>query len=442
MSHLSGYSGDAISEFANAILAEYEELFSRNPLRALPEFVVEDAGESGLPSLDSPFLHRVYTDSSFSPLPSRFGVRRERERIFLDKAFESVFEGLLRREVLALFVPAKFLTELVFDLLNFYCALPLEEPTRTLWENLTLGATKEYKTEHAFSPVKVNTHFNFTPEIGRLFERMLEKFIALDSIIREEAAGDAAIFLAWSIGTHPNNLNYSPTDAVFAKLVFECFADEHRHPGVPQLEAQGSNFSREEIRALAERFDSLPFSPSSFYNPSAFGAEFCHILFEVPPTVSPYAVRQLVYCPFFCLSLSQLLGCPQPTFIGTYFLFEDNLAEFRRHLAQLKKRGALLDFHVFRLRISCDLVNFQKLFALPEKGARAHLPEMVIHSDFLEAIQGGSDLGERWKRSWLIQQMLPLYQLRSTIHGALTSLDHGRNLQSFRELLFLALVRF
>ncbi|HMF34111.1 MAG TPA: hypothetical protein VKK79_21990, partial [Candidatus Lokiarchaeia archaeon] len=430
-----------ITAFAAVALAEQAEGLNLRPLRPLPNFELEDAGNSPLLAREAPHFHRVYTDSTFSPLPSRFGVRAEEDRVILDRSLAGVLEGVVRREILSLFVPAKFLTDLTYELINWDSYYEMGSPES--WGQMVKGAAKTYTTEHSFSPTSFNALLRYDKtEFQAFFRRFLRKLVSLSTIVPEDAAGDTVIFLAAALGIQHVAPEYTPDDVAFAKLFFEYLTRERRHPDFTRLKVAGSPFPDETLRALVDRVDTLPFSPSCFYNPAAIGATQCFILFEVPPTASPYAIRQLTFLPNFSQGLSQLLGCPQATYLGIYLFPNQNLAEFRQHLNALKKRGVLLDYHVFRIKAGYELINLNNTLAVPPK-SRATPPTLLeVASDYQEDLAPGHGMAEKWKTSWVVQQLLPLFMLRSTTLGTVTNLDHARNMESFCGMLIGTAARF
>ena len=437
LARLEGFELDDVVAFAVAALAEYEERLSSRALRPLPEFEIEDTGEPPWASVDGVTRNRGWVDASSSPLPSRFGARIAGNRVFLSQAFSDVFEGLVRREVVSLFVPSKFLTDLTYDFINWDCFYSLPpSPARDTWGAMTLGAAKVYTSEHVFGLVELNLFHAFGQEAFQVrFREFVSKLVSFDDIVPVQRALDIVMLVCDAFATKFEVLDYTPADITFARFFFDYLLRERKHPGLDRLSAAGGPFTDAELKVLIDRFDSLPFSPSCFYNPSAIGAELCYILLEVPPTISSHVVRQLTFLPYFSIGIAQLLGCPQATFLGQYLMSPRNLAEFRKHLRLLKKNGILLDFHVFRIKMGTEIINFNNNFAVGLK-SKARAPVILESTEnYLEGAFTTLPLAKDWKRSWVVQQMLSLFMLRSNSHGSLTNLDHARNFSAFRGIL-------
>jgi len=312
LASLTGSTEEDIAAFAFIALREYAERLNSKVLRPLPKFIVEETGESPLIHLDSLHSHKTWTNSSFSQYSSRFGVQVDGNCLILNRALELVFEGLMRREILSLFVPTKFLTDLTYDIINWDCYFYLDVPAAELWVEMVKGAAKQYTTEHAFSPTSFNSLMNVGQSVLKtFFQAILGKLILFDPVIPKEVAGDTVIFLAHSLGTQREIFTYTPEDVAFAHFLFEYFVRERMHPDFARLKESSSPFSDESLKNLINLFDALPLSPSCFYNPSVIGAELSYILFEVPPTMSPYGIRQLTFLPHFSIGISQLLDWRQ-----------------------------------------------------------------------------------------------------------------------------------
>ena len=158
----------------------------------------------------------------------------------------------------------------------------------------------------------------------------------------------------------------------------------------------------------------------------------CYVLLEVSPLANPFLVRQLTFLPFATISISQLIGCPQATFLNQYLLPASNYSEFRHHLSELKKQGLLLDFQVQRVRRTYNLINLNAVLGV--MGSSATFIEHV--DNYEQGPSEGSHLTEGWRglRGWF-RQLLNAFQWRSFVPGAVTYLDHTLNYRSFQQIL-------
>ncbi len=416
-----GSEGDAIMNL-NAFATQLEDAFRKwaqlEPLAPCPQFLTAPGG----PDRGQP----------------RFGVAQvERSSVVsIDPSFKDVTAAVVLREIVRNFFPPSCLVDVVHDVINRFCGTFLAGITpehfgphgASLWQSLIKTHTRRYVVHYLGSPITLD--LDMLPHgsaVFSFFRVFLEKLRHRAPLIPPDQVADIVTVLIRSIANSLWEHGYSPEDAEFITLIADYMGNHAAFPTPKRLAEGKRGWTLKMCEAAARRLREDPVSPTYLPNPSVLGLCFCWILIETPPGVSNYLIRHLTFLPFASLSFSQCVGAPIPTYFNLYMLAPSQLDELGGFFSDLKQKGVLLDYQIFRSQRFLDVVNWNECLAV------SSLTNLVSETaiDLGSISHYSTGLAKSWPWSWFVQQTLPLFGIRKYGPRAMTHLDPMRNYESF-----------
>ncbi len=400
---------------------EFQEWVNLNSITPVPMFYFTETGpDAGRP---------------------RFGVSEipGKNIVNIEPLNFDVAAAIILREVVSRYFPPLCLVDVVYDAINRFCGHflsvhvrnPPENFNSLKWQELIGSHTRRYFVHYMGKPIVMDFQVpgGSTGYIN-LFRDILLKFRQFGDSILPDQISDIFVAIVWPILNSEWFIHYTSKDVEFATLLSNYMANNNAYPTATHLAGAKLGFSLKQCKDAMRRLDKDPISPTFLHNPAVLGLEFCWVLLETAPAISNYIVRQLTFLPSSTMSFSQCVGTPLPTYLNLYLIPPVQLEEFSSFLADLKKRGILLDYQIFRGEKSVDLLNFSKILYTPTSSPTTSMLSMV-NFDFKKDTPHRAKLTSQWQRSWVIQRILPLFGLRKFVTRAMTNFDQNRNYTAF-----------
>ncbi len=412
-------TGIDLNEQAGRLEGEFRRWAGISPIEALPIFKFAVTGpDTGRP---------------------RFGILRQvaQDYIAVDLSLGDVAPAIVLREIIIAFVPAVFQTDIVNDVINRFCGHFLASFVPEIrasfngarWQTLVQTHSRRYIVYNLgiMSITDLNVMPGSSAEYTAFFRVFLGKMRQHAPLIAPEQAGDVAAVIIFPILNSLWVHSYSPGDAAFAMLLSDYMATHDAFPTPKRLAGDNPDWSPKKCQDAMRRLEYDPLSPTYWPNPAALGLVYCWVLVEAPPATSGQVARQLIFLPFAFMTSSLCIGTPIPTYLNLYMLPPAQLHELGTHLTGLKKKGVILDYHVFRAERFFDVLNWGEILAVPSPAPLLS----VVARDLGNGVTTPSKTLATFYQSWIAQQVLPWFGFRKYVPRAVTHWDPARNFASF-----------